>query len=391
MSNTSKTPLHRVIYLDHHATTPCDPRVVKAMLPFLTGEFGNPSSSLHQHGRRAEDAVEQARKRVATLLGARPTEIFFTSGATESNNLAILGLARSRSDRKRIVTTMIEHKAVLEVAGYLQTQGFKVIYLPLLPDGRVNLEAASNLIDDQTLLVSVQAASNEIGTLQPIAQLAELAREHNAFFHTDAAQAVGKIPLDVHDLGVDLLSLSGHKLYGPKGVGALFVRGGLRQIPLQPLWYGGGQERGLRSGTYNVPGIVGLGKACELCTQEMYRDAARTAALRDQLEDSIRSFVADLQVNGCIPHRLPHNSSLTFPGIEGDALILNLPDLALSMGSACNSGAPEPSYVLTAIGLSRDMADSTIRVGLGRFTTNDEIDHAIASIRASYQNLKSKQ
>jgi cysteine desulfurase len=357
------------------------------MMPFLTGEFGNPSSSLHQYGRRAKEAVEQSRKQVAALLGAKPTEIFFTSGATESNNLAILGLARSRSDRKRIVTTTIEHKAVLEVAGYLQTQGFKVIYLPLLPDGRVNLEAASNLIDDQTLLVSVQAASNEIGTLQPIAQLAELAREHNAFFHTDAAQAVGKIPLDVNELGIDLLSLSGHKLYGPKGVGALYVRGGLRQIPLQPLWYGGGQERGLRSGTYNVPGIVGLGKACELCTQEMYRDAARTAALRDQLEDSIRSFVADLQVNGCIPHRLPHNSSLTFPGIEGDALILNLPNLALSMGSACNSGALEPSYVLTAIGLSRQIADSTIRVGLGRFTTHDEIGQAVASIQKSYESL----
>lgn len=376
-----------MIYLDYHATTPCDPRVVETMLPYFSQTFGNPSSALHAYGRKADDAVETAREQVAKLIGAKTGELFFTSGATESNNLAILGLQNAHPSRKRIVTTAIEHKAVLEPVKALAAQGYEAVYLPLLPGGLVDVSAAANLINHETLLVSVQAANNEIGTLQPITQLAQIAHQHGAFVHTDAAQAVGKIPVDVNAWDVDLLSLSGHKLYGPKGVGALFVRGGRRQVPLQPLWLGGGQERGLRSGTSNVPGIVGLGQAAHLAQSEMPTEAQRVAALRDSLERQLKSQIPGLQVNGLLSSRLPGNSSLSFPGVEGDALILNAPELALSMGSACNTGAPEPSYVLTAIGLSRDLAYSTLRIGLGRFTTANEIDAAVGALAKAYREL----
>ncbi|HEU5367236.1 MAG TPA: cysteine desulfurase family protein [Ktedonobacterales bacterium] len=380
--------MDETIYLDYHATTPCDPRVVEAMLPYFTATFANPASSLHVPGRRAARAVESAREHVAEMIGASTNEIIFTSGATESNNLAIFGVAHGHSNtRRRIVTTPIEHKAVLEPLRILERQGFELVYLPIDPTGQVILEAAEEIINDQTLLVSVQVASNEIGTIQPIAEIAAIAGRHGALFHCDAAQAVGKISIDVAQWGVDLLSISAHKLYGPKGVGALYIAGGTRAQPLAPLVYGGGQEWGVRPGTSNVPGIVGLGQACLLCQSEMHEESQRTSGLRDTLEAQLKTRIPGLRINGKRGQRLPGNSSLSFPDVEADALILNLPMLALSMGSACNTGAIEPSYVLTAIGLSREMASSTVRVGLGRFSTSAEIEEAAGLITEAYFSL----
>ncbi len=363
-----------MIYLDYHATTPCDPRVVEAMLPYFTEQFANPSSATHRAGKTAAKAVEQARRQVAELIGAEPKEIIFTSGATESNNLAILGLARHPNNKRRkIVTMAIEHKAVLAPGKHLEKLGFELVVLPVDAVGRVNQAAAREAIDEDTVLVSIQAANNEIGTIQDIPFFAHLAHEHGAYFHTDAAQAVGKIPVDVGEWDVDLLSISAHKLYGPKGVGALFVRGGPYTLPLEPLVYGGGQESDVRPGTMNVPGIVGLGAACALCQAEMADESLRIASLRNQLEELLLAQIPKPQRNGDLEHRLPGNSSLTFPGVDAEALIANVPDLSLSAGSACTSGAPAPSHVLLAIGLSRQEAQQTVRVGLGRYTTGEEI------------------
>ena len=379
----------RSIYLDNHATTPCDPRVLQAMLPYFTEVFGNPSSALHQHGRRAAEAVERARGQVASIIGAEPGEIVFTSGATESNNLAVLGAARGdQTGRRRIVTTPIEHKAVLEPFRQLAQQGYELAWLPVDSRGRADPEAARRLINDDTLLVSVQAANNEIGTIQPVADIAEVAHRHDAIVHCDATQAVGKMPFDVGAWGVDLASMSAHKLYGPKGAGALYIRRQLRRGSLRPLVLGGGQEAGVRPGTYNVPGIVGLGEACALAQTEMGGERVRVGGLRDALEARVRAGVPYVSVNGDLDNRLPGNSSLSFPGVEADALILNLPELALSMGSACNSGTIEPSYVLTAIGLSRELANSTVRVGLGRFNTLEEITLAADLIAQAYLRLE---
>jgi len=374
------------IYFDYHATTPCDPRVVEAMLPYFTLEFGNPSSGLHSLGRRAARAVDTAREQIASLIGATPDEIVFTSGATESNNIVIHGLALARSERRRIVTTAIEHKAVLEPCRRLAAQGFDVAVLPVERDGTVDLQAAEEAITDDTLLVTIQLASNEIGTIQPLRAIAELAKRRGALLHTDAAQAVGKIPVDIDALRVDFLSISGHKLYGPKGIGALFVRSGLRRR-LVPLAQGGGQEADLRPGTLNVPGIVGLGEACAVCAVEMHDEAVRVASLRDQLEAHLVAAIPGLQINGNLQNRLPGNSSLTFPAVEADALIANLPGVALSTGSACTSGTIEPSHVLTAIGLSREAADATVRIGLGRFTTSEEIAAAARMIPEAWMRL----
>lgn len=378
-----------MVYLDNHATTSCDPRVVEAMLPFFTEHYGNPSSSLHALGRKASDVVEQARSQVAQLIGAKSGEIVFTSGATESNNLAIFGMAAAYHDsRKRLVTSPIEHKAVLEPMRRLAQQGFELVFLPVDTKGRVDLEAAQQLINSQTLLVSVQAANNEIGTLQPIMQIAALAKEVGAFVHCDAAQAVGKVPVDVGAWGVDLLSLSAHKIYGPKGVGALYLRQELKKHPLVPLVLGGGQEWGLRSGTHNVPGIVGLGVACAIAEEVLDEEAHCIAQMRDAFELGLCSRIPNVRFNGDLNCRLPGNSSITFPDVEADALILNLPEMALSMGSACNSGAPEPSYVLTAIGLSRDLAYATVRVGWGRFNNPNEVPIAVEQICSGYDQLK---
>jgi len=377
-----------MIYLDYHATTPCDPQVVDAMLPYFSQQFANPSSATHRAGKTAAKAVEDARRQVAELIGAEPKEILFTSGATESNNLSILGLARYPDNKRRkVVTTAIEHKAVLSPGKHLEKLGYEFVVLPVDSLGRVDKVAAQDAIDENTVVVSIQAANNEIGTIQDIPYFAQLAHEKGAYFHTDAAQAVGKVPLDVFEWDVDLLSISAHKLYGPKGVGVLFVRGGPYALPLEPLVYGGGQESDVRPGTMNVPGIVGLGAACALCKSGMDDEMPRVSELRDQLEKDLLSHFSNLCRNGDLEHRLPGNSSLTFPGIDAEALIANLPELSLSAGSACTSGTPAPSHVLLAIGLSRQEAQQTIRVGLGRYTTQDEIVSASNLIDAAVKRI----
>lgn len=378
-----------LIYLDSGATTPCDPRVVEVMLPYFTERFGN-SSSPHFAGTRAHEAVEGAREEVASLLGGRPGEIVWTSGATESNNIAIRGFAfsvlrgplshKGMGHRRKIAISAIEHKSVSEVARTLENDGFEVVVLPVDCGGRVRLDTARQLLDEQTLLVCVQAANGEVGTIQPLGELADLAHERGALFHCDASQAAGKIPLDVAASGVDSLSLSAHKMYGPQGVGALWVRRSLRPLLLSGQ-VGGGQERGLRAGTLNVPGIVGFGKACDLCQDEMKEEGTRLSFWRDELELRLPQAVPDVRFNGNRQHRLPHNASLTFPGIDASLLMSRLPELALSGGAACDSGALTPSQTLQALGLSRQDAASTIRVGLHRFNTNEEIEEAARQIK----------
>lgn len=378
----------RVVYLDHHASTPCDPRVVEAMLPFFLETYGNPSSSVHELGRRASKAVEDARSQLAAAIRAESGEILFTSGATESNNLAILGATRAAATRRRtVLTTAIEHKSVLAPCDKLQGSGYERKLIPVDRDGLVDLGAFSELLGDDTLLVSAQAVNNEIGTIQPILEIVQLAHAAGALVHCDAAQALGRIEVDVGDWGVDLLSLSAHKCYGPKGVGALYVRGGVRRAPVEPLQYGGGQEHELRPGTLNVPGIVGFGMAASLAKQEREAECARIRRLRDGLEDAILSRVASAHRNGAPAHRVAGNSSLTFPGIDAEALIANVRGVAFSTGSACTSGAIDPSHVLTAIGLSRDEAFSTVRFGLGRFTMESDIELAISEIGVAVDRL----
>lgn len=378
------------VYLDYHASTPCDPRVVEAMLPFFIETFANPSSSIHAQGRQAAEAVEKARAHVAQTIGAASGEIIFTSGATESNNLAIQGAVRcAPPGRRRVLATTIEHKCVLESCKWLARQGYDFEMIPVAEDGLVDLGALVDLVDERTALVSVQAASNEIGTIQPIAEVAQVVHRAGALLHSDAAQALGRIPIDVRTWGVDLLSLSGHKCYGPKGVGALYVRGGARSAPLEPLVFGGGQEAGLRSGTLNVPGIVGFGRACEIAQVETSRESVRLGRLRDWFEKRVQSGVEGVWRNGSIERRLPGNSSLRFEGVDAEALIANLPQVALSTGSACTSGALEPSHVLTAIGLSREQAYSTVRVGIGRFTMEDELEFAVREICNAVTRIRS--
>ena len=377
-----------MIYLDNQASTPCDPDVVDAMLPFFTEVYANPGSLLHEAGKASAGAVQDARAKIADLIGAVASEVIFTSGATESNNIAILGLSNSiGSERTRIVTTAVEHKAVLAPCRELERQGFDVVVLPVDEKGTVDIDAAESAITEDTLLVSVQAANNEIGTIQPVAEVARLARNKGAIMHCDAAQAVGKIPVDVEAWDVDLLSISAHKLYGPKGVGAFYVRGGPYALPISPLLIGGGQEKGMRSGTLNVPGIVGFGEACRLCEQQMTEESARIAALRDRLEEAVMEASPGVRRNGALGNRLPGSSSLTFPGIDAEALVLNTPQLAISTGSACTSGAPEPSHVLLAIGLEREEASGTVRIAVGRFNSEDEIDRTANIIAGAIERL----
>jgi len=377
------------IYLDYNATTPCDPLVVAKMLPYFSEIYGNPSNALHIQGRNSAKAVELARDQVANLVEAESNEIVFTSGATESDNLAILGIARINKDnaRKKIITSSIEHKAVLLACKKLIEEGFELSILPVDPEGRVSLQQAYQLIDEKTLLVTIHGANNEIGTIQYVQQLAELTHQNGALFHCDGAQAVGKIPVNVNEWEVDLLSMSGHKLYGPKGVGALYIRGGVNTIPLESIWYGGGQENGIRSGTMNVPSIVGFGAACMISKNELSTEIGRIRALRDQLELSLIENIPSLKINAYNVDRLPNTSSLTFPGIDADALILNAEQIMVGTGSACTSGAIEPSHVLTAIGLSRELARSTVRVSLGRYTSNSDIVQAHASLLAAWKKL----
>lgn len=377
-----------MIYLDNHATTSTDPAVVQAMLPYFDQAYANPSSTAHEAGRRVAEAVSIARERIADLVGALPGEFVFTSGATESNNLAIFGLAGGTdSGRRRIVTTAVEHKAVLSPCAELSRRGMDVVVLPVDSEGRVDLDAAKEAIDENTLLVSMQAANNEIGTIQPVTEMARLSHEQGALLHCDAAQALGKVPVNAEEWDVDLMSFSAHKLYGPKGVGALYIRGGPYSTPLKPLMVGGGQEQQLRAGTLNVPGIVGFGEACYLCQELVPDETERVSELRDSFESTLLGRREGVQRNGALEQRLPGNSSLTFPGIDAEALIANVPELAISTGSACTSGAPEPSHVLLAIGLAREEADSTVRIGVGRFNTEEEIAEAAECILEATERL----
>jgi len=381
----SETP----IYLDNNATTPCDPRVLEKMLPYFNEIYGNPSNGYHRQGRLAAKAIDVAREQVANLIGAQPYEIIFTGGATESNNLAILGTARihSKGQRKGIVTSRIEHKAVINPCKKLSSEGFNAVFIAVDSNGQVNLDEAKKEIDNSTLLVSIHLANNEIGTIQPVKEIANLAHQKGAIVHCDAAQAVGKIPVNVEELGVDLLSLSAHKFYGPKGIGALYIRGGTKLFPLEPLVYGGGQEKDVRSGTSNVPGIVGLGEAASICRSALVEEARHILGLRNMLEERLKTGIPDLLINGQKGNRLPNTSSLTFPAIEADALLLNLPEVMLGTGSACTSGAMEPSHVLEAIGVPRERANSTIRVSLGRFTTSEQTMDAVGFVLREYRKF----
>ncbi len=377
------------IYLDNHATTPMDPRVLEAMLPYLGSRFGNAASRNHSFGWEAEEATELARQQVASLIGANKKEIVFTSGSTESNNLAIKGVAEMYAERgNHIITAATEHKAVLDTCKRLEKHGYKVTYLPLKPDGLVDLDQLREAITDKTILVSIMYANNEIGVIQPIKEIGAICKERGVLFHTDATQAVGKIPVDVIKDNIDLLSLSGHKMYGPKGVGALYVRRRSPRVQLTAQIDGGGHERGMRSGTLNVPGIVGLGKACELCQQEMEEEGKRLGRLRDKLMNRLMSELDEVYINGTMEHRLPNNLNISFAYVEGESLLMGIHDIAVSSGSACTSATLEPSYVLKALGKGDDLAHSSIRFGLGRFTTEEEVDYAAESIIRIVKKLR---
>jgi cysteine desulfurase len=379
------------VYLDYHATTPVDPRVLAEMLPFFTERFGNPHSKQHAFGWEARDATEKARAQVAALINATPGEITFTSGATESSNLALRGAvdaAARRSLGTHVVTVATEHKSVLDTCVQFRQQGLDVTVLGVDAGGLVDLDALRAAMTPRTILVSVMAANNEIGTIQPLADIGAIAREHGALLHTDAAQAAGKIPIDVRAMNIDLLSLTAHKFYGPKGCGALFVRRTKPRLALVPQVAGGGQEGGLRSGTLNVPGIVGLGSAAEICRLEMAGEGSRLGALRDRLLEGLRGRVQDVRVNGSLERRLPHNLHVSFDGVEGEALLMALGDLAVSTGSACASGSQAPSHVLQAIGATSDRAGASIRFGLGRTTTAADIDFAIDRVSTVVSALR---
>jgi cysteine desulfurase len=365
------------IYLDYQATTPLDPRVLEAMMPYFTHKFGNPHSRSHSYGWEAEEAVEKARAQVAKLIGADEKEVIFTSGATESNNLAIRGVAEFYKDRKNhIVTTVTEHKCVLDTCRHLEQQGFEVTYLPVQKNGLIDLEVLRAAVTDKTVLVSIMAVNNEIGVIQPLAEIGKICREKKAFFHTDAAQAAGKIPLDVEAMNIDLMSISGHKIYGPKGIGALYVRRKPR-IRLVPLIVGGGQERGFRSGTLPTPLCVGLGEAAEIAMKEMDAESKRLAKLQARMLKGLNAKLTDIHVNGDLEHRIPGNLNIGFAYVEGESLMMGIKGLSVSSGSACTSASLEPSYALRALGVEEDMAHTSLRIGLGRFTTEHEVDTAV--------------
>ena len=385
----ARRPNAAPVYLDNHATTPCDPRVVAAMVPWFTEKFGNPHSLTHAYGREAEQAVEQARAQLADLIGADTRELVFTSGATEANNMAVKGAARFHRQfgKDGVVTLATEHKCVLESAKALERDGFRVAILPVRRDGLVDLDVVARAIDDKTAIVSVMSAHNEIGVIQPIKEIAALAHAKGALFHTDAAQAVGKIALDVADLGIDLMSISGHKFYGPKGIGALYLRRRPR-ARIEPLFDGGGQERGMRSGTLPVPLIVGLGQAASLAKAEMAGEAQRLLALRARFLAGLRAKIPEIVLNGDAERRLPGNLNLSFPRLKSVEVIAACPGLALSTGSACTAAEVEPSYVLRALGLGDELASSSLRIGLGRFTTATEVDFAIDTLAAAVLRLR---
>ena len=377
------------IYMDYHATTPVDPRVLDAMTPFFTQHFGNAASRNHAFGWEAEEAVETARRQVADLIGANPKEIIFTSGATESNNLAIKGVAEMyREKGNHIITCVTEHKAVIDTCKKLEKQGGRVTYLPVHKDGRIDLDDLRAAITDKTILITIMAANNEIGVLQPIAEIGALAKEKGILFHSDGVQAVGKVPVNVTDAKVDLLSMSGHKIYGPKGVGALYVRRRNPRVLLAEQISGGGHERGMRSGTLNVPGIVGLGKAAAIAQAEMATEGERLRVLRDRLNKKLHTNLDELYINGSMEHRLPHNLNVSFAYVEGESLLMGINDVAVSSGSACTSASLEPSYVLKALGAGDDLAHSSIRFGLGRWTTEEEVDYVVEKLTTVVRRLR---
>jgi cysteine desulfurase len=377
------------IYMDNNATTRTDPRVVEAMLPYFAEHYGNAASLTHSFGREADEAVERARQQVAELIGAHPRDLVFTSGATESNNLALKGVAAQyRSQGDGMIAVATEHKAVLDPLQRLGREGWHITVLPVDAYGRVTVEQIAQAMTAQTVLVSVMAANNEIGTLQPIAAIGRLCKERGVLFHTDAAQAAGKIPLNVEDMGIDLLSLSAHKMYGPKGVGALYVRRRDPRVRLEPQMDGGGQERGLRSGTSNVPGIVGFGVACDLCRREMLSESLRLTTLCERLRSGIQDRLSGVTLNGHPTERLPGNLNLSFAQVKGEALLMSLHDVAVSSGSACTTASVEPSYVLKALGLDDELAHGSLRFGLGRFTTAEEVEIVIEDVERAVHYLR---
>jgi len=377
------------IYMDNHATTRVDPRVFEAMTPYFNDVFGNSASRNHSFGWQAEEAVERARKQVADLIGATPKEIVFTSGATESDNLALKGVAEMYAEKgNHIITAATEHKAILDTCKRLEKEGLRVTYLPVKADGLVDLEMLQEAITDKTILVSIMYANNEIGVLQPVAEIGKIAKSRGALFHTDATQAVGKVPVNVIKENIDLASISGHKMYGPKGVGALYVRRKSPRVQITAQMDGGGHERGMRSGTLNVPGIVGLGEACALCQQGMAEESQRLRHLRDKLKDTLMNELDEVFVNGSEEHRLPNNLNISCAYVAGESLLMGINDIAVSSGSACTSATLEPSYVLKALGAGDDLAHSSIRFGLGRFNTEEEVDYVAGKVIEVVRKLR---
>src|SRR6184192_534643 len=377
------------IYMDNHATTPLDPRVLEEMLSYFMEKFGNAASRNHSFGWAGEEGVETARERVAKLIGATTKEIVFTSGATESDNLAIKGVAEMyREKGNHIITAVTEHKAVLDTCKRLEKYGYRVTYMPVQKDGLIDLDDLKRAMDDKTILVSIMYANNEIGVLQPVAEIGKLCHERGVIFHTDATQAVGKVPVDVIKQNIDLASISGHKMYGPKGVGALYVRRKNPSVQISAIIDGGGHERAMRSGTLNVPGIVGLGKACAIATEEMPHESCRLAGLRNRLKDRIMNRLDGCYINGSMEHRLPGNLNVSFGHVEGESLLMGINDVAVSSGSACTSAMVEPSYVLKALSVGDDLAHSSIRFGIGRFNTETEVDYVADRVVETVQRLR---
>jgi len=377
------------IYMDNHATTPVDPRVFQAMTPYLTNVFGNAASRNHSFGWQAEDAVEKARKQVASLVGATSKEIVFTSGATESNNLALKGVAEMYAEKgNHIITAATEHKAILDTCKRLEKHGIRVTYLAVQQNGLVDLDQLKAAITDKTILISIMHANNEIGVLQPIREIGKIAKERGVLLHTDGTQAAGKIPVDVVADNIDMMSISAHKMYGPKGAGALYVRRRNPRVQLTAQMDGGGHERGMRSGTLNVPGIVGLGEACALAQAEMPEETKRVSYLRDKLKDRLLAALDEVYINGTMEHRLPNNLNISFAYVEGESLLMGINEIAVSSGSACTSATLEPSYVLKALGAGDDLAHSSIRFGLGRFNTEEEVDYVSGKVIEVVKKLR---
>src|SRR5262250_1179212 len=377
------------IYMDNHATTPLDPRVLDAMLPYFRERFGNAASRNHKFGWEAEQAVEDARKEIASLIGGDPREIVFTSGATESDNLAVKGAAwmyREKGDH--IVTCVTEHKAILDTCKHLEKEGFRVTFLPVDSKGFVDLDDLRKAITDKTILISIMTANNEVGVIQDIKEIGAIARKRGVLFHTDAVQAAGKIPFNVNEMNVDVASLSAHKLYGPKGVGALYVRRRNPRVLLTPIIDGGGHERGMRSGTLNVPGIVGFGKAAQIAREELAKESAEMFRLREKLRTSLQRELDEVYINGDLQKRLPGNLNMSFAYVEGESLLMGINDVAVSSGSACTSASLEPSYVLKALGVGEDLAHSSIRFGIGRFNTEEEVDYVANRVTDTVRRLR---